>query len=165
PSDMSLAPLIVFLLAGARLASGTIAAVEVGAQGVRPGAPLPEVAGEREVPCATPPECSTALAQVSDAKKLAAIVTTTQKVNNMISFAQALVAQAKAMLDEDRYLADALQTNSTGHLNQAVFKAGVNTVPNQDRLQLKINELEAEDKVFQVAFSDVVPLRVTNLGA
>ncbi|CAK0909760.1 unnamed protein product [Prorocentrum cordatum] len=103
--------------------------------------------------------------QVSDPKKLAAIVTTTQKVNNMISFAQAMIAQARAMLAEDRYLEDAILTNATGHLNKAVFNAGVNTVPNQDRLQLKINELEAEDKVFQVAFSDVVPLRVTNLGA
>lgn len=87
------------------------------------------------------------------------------QLNNMIGFAQALIAQARVMLAEDKYLNDAILTNSTGHLNQAVFNAGTNTVPNQDRLQLKINELEAEDKVMVAAFADIVPPRVTNLGA
>ncbi|CAK0813350.1 unnamed protein product [Prorocentrum cordatum] len=115
-----------------------------------------------------PSSAELAAAQSVVARKLIAITSALVKVTSIINFAQNISSQAKIMIGEDLYLGADI-TNSlhvSGGLNKALFKHGSDMIPNQNRLNLKINEIEAELQAFKVHYNDIMPAgRNVPLGA
>merc|ERR1719356_1915352 len=125
-----------------------------------------EIEDEPAAPAHATAELSAA--QTAVARKLIAITSALVKVNSIISLAQNISAQAQTMIGEDLYLgqdiANALHVS--GGLNAALFKHGASMVPNQNRLNLKVNEIVAESEAFKVHYNDIMPAgRGVVLGA
>ncbi|CAK0806291.1 unnamed protein product [Prorocentrum cordatum] len=77
-------------------------------------------------------------------RRLAAATTAIAKIQSLIAFAKNISDQAETMISQDGYLSkDVKDSLSHVGLNMKLFKDGMSMVPNQDRLLLKVKELEA----------------------